>query len=236
MTLPGFLTQREPAAPPARRPEGGRLERVITGSGEQRRHSVHYSRFVGTLKMVLPAAATALAALVLLWPQLNPADNRFRLRPVAIGVEDLENLRMVSPRFVGRDNKEQPYSVMAEQATQAAANSDVTELSKPKADILMNQGSWLAVTAEDGLYRKKAQLLDLWGKVDVFHDAGYEITTTRAHIDLDKGDAEGNEPVNGQGPDSRLEGEGFRIYDRGSVIIVTGKSRLVLSPRPAEHR
>jgi lipopolysaccharide export system protein LptC len=44
--------------------------------------------------------------------------------------------------------------------------------------------------------------------------------------------------VEGQGPNSELQGEGFRLLDRGVRIIVTGKSRLVLYPgaKPAARK
>jgi lipopolysaccharide export system protein LptC len=130
--------------------------------------------------------------------------------------------------MIGRDSKEQPYTVTAEQATQAAGSSDVTDLVRPKGDIQLDSGAWVALTADTGKYNKQSQLLHLEGNVNVFHDSGYELQTLRADVDLDKGNAQGDDPVVGQGPDSELQGEGFRLYNKGAKIIVTGKSRLVI--------
>ena len=60
--------------------------------------------------------------------------------------------------------------------------------------------------------------------------------TERAHIDLAKNNAEGNDPVTGQGPDTELNGEGFRVYNRGQQVIVTGQSRLLIRPASAETK
>lgn len=225
---------RTPAALPRR--QRARFSRVVSASVRRRHHSVFYSRFVSLMKVVLPATAVALAALVLLWPQLNPLDGRFRLKPVQVTIDDLENLRMVSPRFVGTDAKNQPFTITADQAVQEAGGSDTTSLESPKGDLTLNNGSWIALTASEGLYHKQSRILDLWNEVNVFHDAGYEIKTTRAKADLGQGNVYGDDPVEGQGPDSQLRGEGFRIYDKGARVAVTGKSRLVLYPTPPEKR
>lgn len=202
----------------------------------QRRYSVFYSHLVTLLKLVLPSVAVALVAMILLWPQLNPIDKNFRLKPVAVSMDDLENLRMMNPRYVGSDSQDQPYTITADQAVQASGDSNVTDLSKPKGDITLNDGTWLSLTADAGTYRKKEQLLDLEGHVNLFHDGGYELLTHRAHIDLAKNNAEGDDPVTGQGPDTELSGEGFRVYNRGQQVFVTGQSRLLIRPAPADAK
>ena len=182
---------------------------------------------------MLPAAAVGLAAMVVFWPSIAP-DNVFRPKPVHVGAEDLQNLRMVNPRFVGTDSQNQPYTLSAELATQESATSPTTLLDKPKGDIALKGGAWLAVTAERGIYEKKEQTLDLEGTVNLFHDRGYEIETEKARVYLDKGLAEGDRPVQGQGPDVELSGDrGFRLEDKGARIYVFGNSRLVFYPDAA---
>jgi lipopolysaccharide export system protein LptC len=197
-----------------------------------RRYSAFHSHFVTLLKLVLPSVAVGLVAMILLWPQLNPIDPRFRLKPVAVGIEDLENLRMISPRYTGSDSQNQPYTVTADQALQLSGDSNVTDLVKPKGDMTLKDGTWLALSADTGVYRKKDELLDLEGNVSLFHDRGYEIVTSKARIDLRGKNADGNEPVVGQGPDTELHGEGFRVRNGGQTILTTGQSRLLI--RPAE--
>lgn len=200
--------------------------------GDRRKHSTLYSQIVGLLKFALPAVALGLATLVLIWPQLNPLDQRFRLVPVQVTIEDLENLRMVQPRYVGVDEQSQPFTIIAEQASQAKGSSDSTELVAPQGDIQLNQGAWLAMSAEHGTYHQSDKTLDLAGAVQLFHDGGYEISTDAARVDLDKGFASGDTAVRGQGPNSLLEGGGFRIHDRGQRVEVVGPARVVLYPSP----
>jgi len=202
-----------------------------------RRYSALHSQVVNLLKILLPAVALGLVAMVLLWPQLNPIDDRFRLRSVGVSIDDLENLRMVNPRYVATDSQDQPYSLTADQALQLSGDGNITDLVKPKGDITLKDGTWLALSADAGVYHKKDELLDLEGNVNLFHDGGYEIVTPKARIDLDKGDASGDSPVTGQGPDTELEGEGFRVYNRGDRVLVTGQSRLLIRPAaPADQK
>lgn len=200
--------------------------------GAPRVHSAIYSQLVGFLKFALPAVALGLATLVLIWPQLNPLDQRFRLTPVQVSMEDLENLRMVQPRYVGVDERSQPFTIIAEQATQQKGSSDDTGLVHPQGDIQLTQGAWLALTADRGVYKQTAKELDLEGGVQIFHDGGYEIMTEAAVLDLEKGFASGDSAVQGQGPNSTLEGKGFRIHERGQRVEVTGPARVVLYPMP----
>ncbi len=234
---PNRLAETDADGRKPRRPERDhrpRLSRFVAAGLQRRKHNVFYSRFVALMKVVLPAVAVVVAALVLFWPQLNPLDNRFRLKPVQVSIDDLENLRMVSPRFVGTDAKDEPYSLTAELATQAAGGSDVTDLTKPKGDITLKDGSWIALTADQGQYNKQSKVLELQDHVNVFHDEGYELKTDRATANLDNGSVTGDAAIDGQGPDSQLHGQGFQIYDKGARIIITGKSRLVLYPHSPE--
>ncbi len=222
---PSGLGARAPGAPSVRR-----LGRAIAAATQRRGHSAFYSRLVIWLRVVLPALAVALAGLVLLWPRLNPIDQRFRITPVQVGIDDLENLRMLSPRLLGLDDRNQPYTIIAEQATQASAVAETTELAKPNGDIAISDGSWIALSAATGFYNKSAQTLDLVGDVNLFQDGGYEIHTAKARIFLGPGNAEGDAPVVGQGPGAELQGQGFLVHNRGERITVTGQSRLLLLP------
>lgn len=198
-----------------------------------RRRSVVHSQIVSLLKLLLPAVAVALVALVLLWPQLGPLEQRLGLKTLAVGMEDLENLRMVNPRYVGSDSQDQPYTVTADQATQASGKADITDLARPKGDIALKSGRWLALSADSGRYYKNDRILDLAGGVNLSRDDGYEIVTSQARIDLAQNRAEGQQPVLGHGPDMEIQGQGFRIEQEGSRIVVTGPSRLVIHRAPA---
>jgi lipopolysaccharide export system protein LptC len=141
---------------------------------------------------------------------------------------------MVNLHYAGVDKHDRPFTVTADGARQRPEVDDLVELEGPKADMTTASNTWLALTADAGVYRPQAQLLDLFGNVDVFQDKGNEFVTDSAHIDMGKGIAQGEDPVEGHGPFGSLKAEGFRIENQGDVIIFTGKTRLLLEQHEAK--
>ncbi len=195
-----------------------------------RRHAPGYSRFVVIMKLLLPTIALLLVGLVAVWPYLQSTDNRFRIGFSALKAREAKDPAMVNARYVGTDKDNQPFSVTADLAKNLMAGGAELELEMPKADITLEDGTWLVLTAESGIYNRQTGTLDLIGAVNLFHDSGYEINTDKAIIALDKGIAVGTEPVFGQGPFGNLTAEGFRLEDKGKYIVFTGKAKLVLYP------
>lgn len=186
------------------------------------------------MKVLLPALAAALILLVFAWPQFAFKDERFSLGMSRLTLDQAENLTMLNARYDGVDERRQPYSVTADMATQSKQDENLIDLELPKADMTMEDGAWLALTARTGEYRRSVEVLDLAGSVSLFHDRGFELRSESARIDLGAGTAEGQEPVEGQGTFGTVKAEGFRVLDRGQTVIFTGKSRLVLYPGTQE--
>jgi len=189
-----------------------------------------YSRYVVFMKFLLPAAALGLIAAIIIWPQIEVEDNRFSIGISDVKLSTRENPSMVNARFVGSDKKNQPFSITADIARNLLLGNSNIELEMPKADITVRDGTWLVLTANTGTYNQSGKTLNLEGKVNLFHDSGYEFNTEAANIDLGGGIAKGTVAVQGQGPFGQLQAEGFRIENKGNSIFFTGKSKLVLHP------
>jgi lipopolysaccharide export system protein LptC len=204
-----------------------RLERL------RQRHSplaTHrsYSRFVRVMKMVLPALAVVLLGLVVAWPRLHLDDDRFRVGFAGISAKSVQNLAMVNARYFGVDKNNKPFTVTADRAEQAEGKPDEINLDQPKADFTSRDGAGVFLGADRGNYHQKAQLLDLANNVSLYHEKGYELHTEQAQVNLGDNTAWGDHPVQGQGPQGRLQGEGFRIRDRGGDVLITGRSNLTV--------
>ena len=197
-----------------------------------RRIDARYSRFVWLLRYLLPMMAIGLIALVALWPQLYREVDLFRLQAVRLDPSEITTLRMTNARYQGLDDHNRPYLVTAEVAIQNPKDKNFLALEGPKADITLETGAWVTLGADTGVYDNAQHTLDLMGDVRLFHDTGYTFETKAARIDLKSGAAEGHDPVAGHGPSGTIEGEGFRILEKGDVIQFTGKSRLVMIPEP----
>jgi lipopolysaccharide export system protein LptC len=189
-----------------------------------------YSRFVQLMKLVLPSIAMLVAATVVILPQLQERAEGFRLGLASINITDSSGQRVVNARYTGADAKKQPYTVTADTAAPLDQQSNTIALDKPKADITLDDGSWIALSAAGGVYSRPEQVLELSGGVNLFHDAGYEFHTATALVDLSKGAAFGDQAVEGQGPFGTIKSLGFQVFDKGARIIFTGRSTLTLYP------
>lgn len=200
----------------------------------ERAYSSRYSRFVSIAKMVLPLIALILITAVLIWPHLKVTDNAFRIGFSSIKTTEGEEPSMHNARYFGADKKKQPYSITADLATALGNGVQAVELEMPKADISLEDGTWLVLTAKTGIYERSTEVIDLSGAVNLFHDTGYEFHTEEARLNLAAGTAEGHVPVDGQGPFGLLKAEGFKLYEKGKRIEFTGKAKLTLYPGAAK--
>ena len=199
----------------------------------RRRHlptAIHhrYSRFVRVMKVALPALAVVLLALVVIWPHLSFDDPKFHVGFAALSPDAVKTLSMVNARYFGIDQNSHPYTVTSDTATQRDKQPDIIDLQTPKADFTSKSGAAVFVEADRGYYHQKDQLLDLAGNVSFYHENGTEMHTEEAHVDLKTDTAHGEVAVRGQGPEGRLEGDGFVMTGKGTDIVVTGRSTLTL--------
>lgn len=190
-----------------------------------------YSRFVHLTKLALPVAAVALLLLVAVWPRLEATFELVRFSVPRLDLSEARELHMVKARFTGVDRDNRPFVVTAAVARQQPKLDGLITLEQPKGDLTMVSGSWLELSADTGLYQTQPQLLDLFGNVALFQDRGNEFHSTSAHVNMDAGTAEGDDPVTGQGPFGNVTAQGFRILDRGATILFTGHATLNLLPR-----
>jgi len=150
------------------------------------------------------------------------------LRGKPIKPSDADTLRVANPRFVGVDEKDRPYEIIAASARQEHESADDVQLEQPQADMTTDSGEWVTLTAGNGVWHKRSEAVDLAGGVSVFHEAGHQLASESARIDLGAGTAESDAPTTGQSPGGNVAGEGFRLYDRGARIVFTGKAKAVL--------
>ncbi|MFD2204555.1 LPS export ABC transporter periplasmic protein LptC [Kiloniella antarctica] len=195
-----------------------------------------YSVFVSIAKVTLPFFAIVLILLVIVWPQL---EKQVISEGTAIGNSILETstpdtLSALNPKYLGLDEKDQPFTIIADLAEQSSERESEIFLTLPKADITLEDGTWLALSAQSGVYDRDEKYLNLNGNVNIFQDQGFQIVTEEAMLDAKSGSAFGQLPVQGHGPSGTINSEGFIITDRGQRITFTGKSHLIILPGAQE--
>jgi lipopolysaccharide export system protein LptC len=182
-------------------------------------------------KWGFPMLAVGLLLLIVWWPHIQATLEKVRFQVPHLDLTEARELRMVQARYTGIDRQNRPFVLTAEVAHQQPKDDGLVSLDAPKGDITQADGTWTELTAWTGVYQPDAQLLDLFGKVDIYQDKGNEFHTDSIHIDLASNSAEGHDPVEGHGPMGQINAEGIRIVDRGDTIIFTGHAVLKLVSR-----
>ena len=213
------------AAPP------GRLRHYRADGGGSVGRPGRYSGFVGLMRYLLPTMAAALLGLVVAWPLVSGGQEGVHV-PLIEDPDVDGRLTMVNASYRGTDAKNRPFAVRGAEAFQPENDSPIVHLSGIEADIYGDQtrSSMMALTANEGLYQRDAEQLDLSGDVTVRSDAGHEFRTSKAHIDLPAGIARGDEPVSGKGPHGLLDAGNFALLDRGEIMTFGGRVRMTLFP------
>jgi lipopolysaccharide export system protein LptC len=180
------------------------------------------------LKRLLPVIGVTLLTLVAVWPRLVPFLDSVRFGFPVIDLREAHELRMLNPRYAGVDRFNRPYIVTSAVGRQAPDREDLMSLERPRAEMTMHNGALVVVTAATAMYQSQAQLLDLFGDVNLVHENGTRFVTNTAHVDVAADTAIGNDPVTGHGPSGDITAQGFRVVDQGNTIVFTGRSHLLL--------
>ena len=212
--------------------EAGRLAKLL---GSHKRsvavHTKSYSNFVSIMRFALPLGALFLLGLIILWPLISGREEGFRVSFSAAPELD-GSLRMVNARYMGVDDRNQPYTVTAAEVSQIEPQSTLVFLKEIKADVFLDDvsGQWLALTATEGLYERNNGLLDLTGNVSFYSDQGHEFHTEKARIDLDARIADGDMPVSGQSPLGTLKAGNFYLDGDNDKMVFGNGVRLIIFP------
>jgi lipopolysaccharide export system protein LptC len=183
-------------------------------------------------KLALPALALALLTTMALWPELrrSAAEVRWNIKQM---VPNVAGDTVIDARFHGIDEHGRPYTVTAAEATQV--DPDRFNLTTPKGDVTLQNGTWLMLQSKQGVYRKQADELDLSRAVTLYRDDGTTMRTESAAIDLKSSAAAGAEPVHAEGPFGVLDAKGgFTLTDKGEEVQFAGPAHLVLNGANAQ--
>ena len=177
-------------------------------------------------KLALPAVALALLASLAVWPELQREVGRARAAADAIG--QIQAATVTGAVYHSIDERGRPYTLTAATARQISPNQ--VDLTDPKGDMTLQNGTWVMLQARNGVYRQHDNALDLSRDVTLYRDDGTTMVTASAALDLKSGAAAGSQPVHADGPFGRLDAAGgFAATDKGEQIFFAGPAHLLLN-------
>ena len=159
----------------------------------------------------------------------NPIEKEKMYNDFSYDETDFQSFKQVlhRPTFIGIENKNQPFKVMAYKAIRLKQEPNIFNLEKPTGEINSGKEKFF-LSGDQGIFYRNVDQLKVKGNVK-FNDGGNMIfTTSEMHFDFRKEVLSGNKIVNGKKNNSVIVSEGFKIFNNGEQIFFTGKTKLKL--------
>lgn len=205
-----------------------------------------YTRYIKTLRLVLPVIAGVSLLALLIWPWWQEKQ-QLRVKKAAHTTitaaphapVSSAPLQVAKPEYQGLDRSGRPYRITAERVEQSMDPKAPLLLMQPLATLTLRpesseadpQTSQVTLHAQHGLYDTQSQVIDLKGEV-TFDYAGYTVLADDLALDMLAGVALTSGPVSGSGPRGTLEARQLTIADKGHRIVLKGPSRLIFHAEP----
>jgi lipopolysaccharide export system protein LptC len=183
------------------------------------------SRVIRVLRVVLPALiALILAGLggMVAWGSLSGPQ-------VQTGSPN-DPIKLVNPRFVGRDTRSRAFVLTAISATRDTQDFDKVYLDRP-ALVLDDEGpDPLRITARTGVYHQNSGKLEVSGGVRLAGARG-AFETAQSLFDTKTSELVGSGPVHGLGSVGEINAKSYGVYDQGDRMVFRGGVHTVLNAR-----
>ena len=183
------------------------------------------SRVVRLLRVAMPVA------IVLIIAGLVGAVVYNTLRP-GTEVPQASNrpIRLVNPRFVGRDDRGRAFVITATSATRDPKQYEKVYLDHPSL-VLDEQGpDPTRITARDGVYHQDTGKLEVSGGVRMA-SARAAFETATSQFDTKTGELVGSGPVQGSGPLGEIDAKSYGVYEKGDRMVFDGGVHTRLIPK-----
>lgn len=181
------------------------------------------SAVIRALRIILPG----LIGVIILSLAASVVFNALTRQGPPAGSAD-EPIRMVNPRFVGRDGRGRAFVLTAVTATRDPKDSQKVYLHKP-ALILDEEGpDPLHITGGAGIYHEDTHKLEVSGGVRL-SGARAAFETASSLFDTKTGQLEGSGPIQGAGSLGDISAKSYGVYDKGDRMVFKGGVHTVLN-------
>ena len=213
--------------------DGPRLSSLTRGRPYDPQGGEAYSRFVRSMRYILPLAALGLVAVALTWHEnderLAPA-----LPPAELRTGEAVQHELLSPSFTGVDAEGRPFEIRAGRATQDTLRPGLVQLDAPGASLRPADAPQMDLSAQRGVYEQDSEKLFLEGDVTLERD-GYRLETGELRVNLKTQDAFSGKDVRVTGPAGDIAASGLEARQGAGTLIFKGPATLTLKRQDAEE-
>ena len=188
---------------------------------------MNYSVFIKSLKYIF--LFFSIMILILVVYNNNPVKKETVYNGFSYDENDFQSFKQVlhKPTFIGIDNNNQPFKVMANKAVRLKKEPNIFNLEKPTGEINSGKEKFF-LSGDKGIFNKNVDQLKVKGNVKFNDGENMTFTTSEMYFDFKKEVLSGNKKVNGKKNNSVIISEGFKIFNNGEQIFFTGKTKLKL--------
>jgi lipopolysaccharide export system protein LptC len=174
------------------------------------------SRLIRMLRVLLPA----LIVLIFLGLAGSVAWSTFASQPQKALGQD-EPIRLVTPRFVGRDDKGRAFVLTAKTATRDRLDYQRVILANPA--LVLDEGGpdELRIKGADGIFHEQNGQLQLSGGVHM-QNLKNSFDTASSVFDTKTGTVLGSGPIQGSGGLGEINAKSYGVYGKGDRMIFKG--------------
>ncbi len=179
---------------------------------------------------LLIGAAAVLILIPTIFKAVELYEDAFMVKSkIKVDKIDFEKKSVIKPKYYGVDDKNQPYLIKANTATQQKEN--LVRLETVNGEITLNDKSKVKVRSNEGyVHTENEKKTDLYGAVYVHSDKGYEAWTEVAHIDFGKNTIFGPQKVKAKSDRGTATGQRFVLNYDTKIITLYGKPHLIITP------
>ncbi len=131
-------------------------------------------------------------------------------------------------KLLGTDKNKRPFLITADKAIRDSSNKNLINLVLPKADLTLDNKSWVMVSGKSGTIYSKINLLEIYGGIDVYSSNGTEIHSEEATYNFSEGILEGEKNIKIHGGWGTLNGTRFMYNTNSSILSIYGNPLLTL--------
>jgi lipopolysaccharide export system protein LptC len=182
------------------------------------------SRLIRTLRVALPS----LIALILAGLIGSVAWSTFNAQPKAAQAGD-EPIRLLNPRFMGRDDKGRSFMLTADAATRDPSDYQRVILQKPALVLDENGPDQMRINGATGVFHEQTGKLELTNGVRMA-DTKNAFATAASVFDTKTGEVVGSGPIQGAGGLGEISAESYGVYGKGDRMVFKGGVRTRLEP------
>jgi lipopolysaccharide export system protein LptC len=195
---------------------------VASRGGDDRiyRAALRHSRYVRALRWMVPLSVVlAVLGGTAYVTVVKPLRALAKL-PVDIGnmVVSGTKITMQQPRIAGFTRDQRQYELTAQAAARDILKPDVVELEKLHATMEMQNKVTFKITANNGFYDTKTELLTLERNILVTTTSGYQAKLAEAVVDIKGGKIVSDKPVEVKSVEWLVQSNRMEVRESGDVI------------------